>query len=57
MPLTVGLARTLKVLQNQYITVETLYKAYIRVTNDVLKLTTPQILNVTEKKEETVRRK
>jgi len=31
-----------KVLQGQYITVETLYMTYLRETNDVLKLTTPR---------------
>ena len=31
-----------KVLQRQYITVETLYMTYLREANDVLKLTTPR---------------
>ena len=30
-----------KVLQGQYITVETLYMTYLREASDVLKLTTP----------------
>ncbi len=32
-----------KVLQDQYSTAETLYKTYIRESNDVLKLTTPRM--------------
>jgi hypothetical protein len=33
-----------KVLEKQYITTETLYKTYIRESNDVVKLPTRQIL-------------
>ena len=32
-----------KVLEDQYITAETLYKTYIRETNDVVKLSTRQM--------------
>ena len=39
-----------KVLENQYITVETLYKTYIREKNDVLKLSTRQMSSDQQKK-------
>jgi hypothetical protein len=39
------------VLENQYITAETLYKTYIRETNDVVKLSTRQMSPDQQKKQ------
>jgi hypothetical protein len=39
-----------KVLEKQYITVETLYKTYIREANDVVKLSTRQMSSDQKKK-------
>ena len=47
---------TQEVLEDQYITTETLYKTYIRETNDVVKLPTPAS-NVPVEDEEIVRRR
>ena len=40
-----------KVLEKQYITAETLYKTYIRETNDVVKLSTRQMSSDQQKKQ------
>ena len=40
-----------KVIEKQYITAETLYKTYIRESNDVVKLSTRQMSPVQKKKE------
>ncbi len=42
---------TQKVLEDQYITVETLYKTYIREANDVVKLPTRQMSPHQKKKQ------
>ena len=46
-----------KVLEKQYITVETLYKTYIREGNDVVKLSTRQMSTVPAEEAEIVRNK
>jgi hypothetical protein len=46
-----------KVFENQYITAETLYKTYIRGSNDVVKLSTRQMSTVPAEESEIVRNK
>ena len=48
---------TQKVLEKQHITAETLYKTYIRESNDVVKLSTRQMSTVPAEESEIVRNK